>query len=197
MVKSRRRASAAKSRPNATVAWRPSVATSAAQRRHLDRLAVDDHRHRAVREAGRRDAEAGRARALHHDFGQGGGGEVEIARLLAQREVAHRAADQARLLALAVERPAARARAGLRRAGADRRGVRREWRRGRSLEMSGHQRAVFDMGRHVDALAARRGRNQHDHSDQRRRQAEEDQRRRPGCASNARPPADSAGARTR
>ncbi len=56
-------------------------------------------------EAGRRDPEARGVGALHHDLRQGGGGEIVIARLFAQREVAHRAADEARLLALAVERP--------------------------------------------------------------------------------------------
>ena len=55
-------------------------------------------------EAGRRDAEAGGARALHHDFRQRGGGEVEIADRRAEREVAHRAADQPRLFAVAVQR---------------------------------------------------------------------------------------------
>ncbi len=55
-------------------------------------------------EAGRRDAEAGGARALHHDFRQRGGGEVEIADRFAEREVAHRAADQPRLFAFAVQR---------------------------------------------------------------------------------------------
>ena len=76
----------------------------APQRRRLDRPSLDDHRHRAVGEAGRRDAEAGGARALHHDFRQRGGGEVEIADRRAEREVAHRAADQPGLFAVAVQR---------------------------------------------------------------------------------------------
>ena len=76
----------------------------APQRRRLDRPALDDQRHRAVGEAGRRNAEAGGARALHHHFRQRGGGKVEIADRFAEREVAHRAADQPGLFALAVQR---------------------------------------------------------------------------------------------
>ena len=76
----------------------------ASQRRRLERPAVDDHRHGAVGEAGRRDAESGGARALHHDFRRRGGGEVEIADRRAEREVAHRAAHQPGLFAVAVQR---------------------------------------------------------------------------------------------
>ena len=76
----------------------------APQRRRLDRPSLDDHRHRAVGEAGRRDAEAGGARPLHHDLRQRGGGEVEIAHRRAEREVANRAADQPGFFAVAVQR---------------------------------------------------------------------------------------------
>jgi hypothetical protein len=74
-----------------------------AQRRRLDRALVDDERHGAVRDAGQRDLEPRRPRAANHFVGRRGGREVEIERRLAEREVAHCAADEARLLAVAVE----------------------------------------------------------------------------------------------
>ena len=55
-------------------------------------------------DAGERDLEPRRPRAANHFVGRGGGREVEIERRLAEREIAHRAADEARLLAPAVER---------------------------------------------------------------------------------------------
>ena len=107
-------------------------------------------------EAGRRDAEAGGARALHHVFRQRRGGEIEIADRRAEREVAHRAADQPRLFALAVQR---RERAGeparLEQAAVGEPPV-AQCRAGRSFDPSRHEHAVLDMGRDVDALAARR-----------------------------------------
>ena len=74
-----------------------------AQRRRLDRPAIDDEGHRAMRDAGQRDLEAGRAGAANHLVGRGGRRQIEIIGRLAEREIAHRAADQARLLAFAVE----------------------------------------------------------------------------------------------
>ncbi len=75
-----------------------------AQRRHLDRPAVDDDRHRAVGEAGRDDLESGRPGAAHHLVGGRGRRQIEIERRFAERQIAHRAADQPRLLAPAVQR---------------------------------------------------------------------------------------------
>ena len=75
-----------------------------AQRRRFDRRPVDDQRDRAVRDAGRRDGRmpAALARAITI-VGRRGGGEVEVARRLAQQQIAHGAADQPRLFALRVE----------------------------------------------------------------------------------------------
>ena len=74
-----------------------------AQRRRLDRASVDDERHRPVGDAGQRDLEPRRPCTANHLVGRCRGREVEIEPRLAEREVAHRAADQARLLAFAVE----------------------------------------------------------------------------------------------
>ena len=49
--------------------------------------------------------------AAHHLVGQRGGGDVDVAERLAEQRVAHRAADDARLLAVAVEHREQRARA--------------------------------------------------------------------------------------
>ena len=104
MVKSRRRASARKSRPKATFARRPSVSTSAR------RVVVSIGRpslirgHGAVVDPRRRDLETRGLGARDRLGRDGGGGEVEIARLEAEREIADRAADDPRLVAAAVER---------------------------------------------------------------------------------------------
>ncbi len=95
-----------------------------AQGRGLDRPAVEDQRHRAVLDPGRREGDPRRLGAGDDDVGRRGGGEIEIAGRLAQQQVAHRAADQARLLAVAVQQ---RQRAGERR----RRRARRDRRAGR------------------------------------------------------------------
>ena len=50
------------------------------------------------------DAEAGRGGAADHLVGQRRGGEIDLADRLADQRVAHRAADHARLLAVAIER---------------------------------------------------------------------------------------------
>ena len=74
-----------------------------AQRRRFDRAPVDDDRHRAMRDAGQRDLEPRLSRAADDFVGGRGGREVEIDRRLAEREIAHRAADEPGLLAPAVE----------------------------------------------------------------------------------------------
>ena len=75
-----------------------------AQRRRFDRASFDDHRHRAVRDAGERDLEPGRMRAANHFVRRGGGRQVEIKDGRAEREIADRAADQPGLLARSAER---------------------------------------------------------------------------------------------
>ena len=104
MVKSRRRASAAKSRPNATLAHRPSVSTSSRS------VVVSSGRPSMMivtvpcaTPVSATLNPASRARRMTSS-GRGGGREVEIDRRLAEREIAHRAADEPGLLALAVER---------------------------------------------------------------------------------------------
>ena len=74
-----------------------------AQRRHLERPAVDHHGDGAVLDAGRHRLEARRGRAPDHLVGHRGGGDVELADRLAEQRIAHRAADHARLFAVAVE----------------------------------------------------------------------------------------------
>ena len=75
-----------------------------AQGRRLDRAPVDDDRHRAMLDAGQSDLEARLLRAADHLVGRRRGREVEIDRRLAERQIAHRAADEPGLLALSVER---------------------------------------------------------------------------------------------
>ena len=75
-----------------------------AQRRRFDRAPVDDEGHRAVRDAGRRDLEPSRLGAADHFVGRGGGRQVEIEDRLAERQIAHRSADEPGLLAPSVER---------------------------------------------------------------------------------------------
>ena len=74
------------------------------QGRGLDRTTVHDQRDRAVGEAGRRDRETGRRGASHRFARRSGRGEVEIARLQAEGQVAHRPADDPRLDVSAVQR---------------------------------------------------------------------------------------------
>jgi hypothetical protein len=74
-----------------------------AQRGDLDGPAVEDQRDGAVGDAGGREGDPRRLRPRHHDLGRGGGGEVEIAGRLTEQKVAHRPADEPRLLAVGVE----------------------------------------------------------------------------------------------
>ena len=74
-----------------------------AQRRHFKRRALGDERHSAMRDAGGDGAQTLRRRARHDLGGRRGRGDVDIARRRAEQHVAHRAADDARLLAAAVQ----------------------------------------------------------------------------------------------
>src|SRR5690606_1853389 len=76
----------------------------ASERRHLEARTLCDERHRAVLDAGRHRLEPGSPAAPDRLLRQGGGGKVDIARRLAEQEVTHRAANDARLLAIAIER---------------------------------------------------------------------------------------------
>ena len=103
MVKSRRSASFRQSRPKRTLAWRPKVSTSSrsvvTSNGRLSITTVIG----AVLDAGRHRLEARGADAADHLVGHGGGGEIDVADRLAEQRVAHRAADHARLLAVAIE----------------------------------------------------------------------------------------------
>ena len=103
MVKSRRSASRRQSRPNATLARRPSVSTSSRN---------------VVTSCGRPSAttvtvpcsmpvgtalKPAASTRRDHLVGRGGGGDVDVAHRLVEQRVAHRAADHARLLAVAIE----------------------------------------------------------------------------------------------
>jgi hypothetical protein len=74
-----------------------------AQGRDLERPPLDHDRDRAVVDAGRDRLEGGGGGAPHHLGRQGRGGDIEVARRHAQQRVAHRPADHARLLAVAIE----------------------------------------------------------------------------------------------
>ncbi len=125
-----------------------------AQRRHLERPAVDHHGDGAVLDAGRHRLEARRGGAAHHLFGHGRGGDVEFADRLAEQRVAHRAADHARLLAVAVEhREQPRQRAL-----AQPRGILQRAAAARSPHLSRNEiAALVDMGRHVGRARRRAG----------------------------------------
>jgi hypothetical protein len=73
------------------------------QRRHLERMAVDHYRDGAVSDAGGHRLEPCRFGAADHLGRQRRGGDVDLARMLAEKRVAHGPADRARLLAIAVE----------------------------------------------------------------------------------------------
>ena len=96
-----------------------------AQRGHLERMLVDDDGDGAVLDAGRHRLEAGGGDALDHFVRHRGGGDVDFRDRHSDERVAHRAADHARFLAVAVEhaeQARQRARAQPRRAGEAARG---------------------------------------------------------------------------
>ena len=72
--------------------------------RGFDRAAVHDQRDRAMGEASRRDPESGGLGPSHQLARRSGRGEVEIARLEAESQVADRPADDPRLDVSAVQR---------------------------------------------------------------------------------------------
>jgi len=74
-----------------------------AQGRHLEPFMIDHDGDGAVLDAGGHRLEAGRLRAPHHFVRQRRGGEVDFASRLADQNVAHGAADDAGLLAVAIE----------------------------------------------------------------------------------------------
>ena len=74
-----------------------------AQRGHLERVFVDDDGDGAVLDAGRHRLETGGGNAPHHLFRHRGSGDVDFLDRQTDKRVAHRAADRARLLAVAVE----------------------------------------------------------------------------------------------
>jgi hypothetical protein len=71
-----------------------------AQRRHLDDVAMADHRHRAVLNAGRRDLEASGLGPRHHRFRNGRRRDVDIGDRQPHQRIPHGAADNPRRLAL-------------------------------------------------------------------------------------------------
>ena len=183
MVKSRRSASARQSRPKRTLAWRPKVSTSSRKRRDFERPAVDHDGDGAVLDAGRHRLEARRGCAPDHLLRDRGGGDVEFADRLAEQRIPHRAADHARLLAVAVEHlragaPSAPSRshaASLSRAGGS-----------LTAPRPGHEIAAFvDMGRLVGRARRRAGEMREideaaDHQDQRADAERGQDLRRPG-----------------
>ena len=74
-----------------------------AQGRDLEGVAVEDHGHGAVLDAGGQAFKPAARGARGDICGQSGGGEVDIAVRQAHERVAHGAADHARLLAVAVQ----------------------------------------------------------------------------------------------
>ena len=81
-----------------------------AQGRDLERLRVDDQRDGAMLDAGRHALDAGEPGAADHLVRQRGGGDIDIADRKLQQRIADRAADDARLLAVAVQQSQARGR---------------------------------------------------------------------------------------
>ena len=76
----------------------------AAQRRDLDRLALDDRGDGAVGEAGRHRLDPRACQPRHHLFRGEAGGEIDVADLQAEQGVADAAADEAGLARLRVQR---------------------------------------------------------------------------------------------
>ena len=74
-----------------------------AQRGDLERMLVDDHGDGAVLDAGRHRLEAGGLHAAHHLLRHRGGGDVDLVDRHVDQRIAHRAADHARFLAVAIE----------------------------------------------------------------------------------------------
>ena len=153
MVKSRRSASRLPVAAEAHLGVAAEGLDVLAQRRHLERPAVDHHGDGAVLDAGRHRLEARGLGAPDHLVRHGGGGDVDLADRLAEQRVAHRAADHARLLAVAVEH----VEQPRQRALAQPRGARGASGRHVSLRPPRHELAVLDMRRLVGRARRRAG----------------------------------------
>ena len=103
MVKSRRSASATKSRPKRHFCAASVSLHVAAQGGHFEWRSVDDDRHRAVLDAGRDAFETTRGGARHHDARRSRRGNVDVRHRQAHQMIADRAADDAGFLAVVIE----------------------------------------------------------------------------------------------
>jgi hypothetical protein len=75
-----------------------------AQRGDLEWPPIDHDRHRAMGDPGRHRLEAGGGGTAHHLGGQRRGRDIDVAMRNTEQRVAHRAADDARLLVVAIEK---------------------------------------------------------------------------------------------
>ena len=173
MVKSRRRASAAKSRPNATLARRPSVSTSSRSVVVSIGRPSTIERHRAMRDAGRRDLEPRRSRAADHSSG--------VAVVARSKSTAGSPSARSRTAppTSRVSSPPPLSAASARASGPSSQerqilepSVLRDP-EGRSFEPSRDEHAVLDMRRDIDAVAARREGVEGDEAEHRRREADQ------------------------
>ncbi len=110
-------------------------------------MAINDDGHRAVREAGRTARKFAACARAATVSGVAVVGDVEFRDRLAEQGVADRAADEASLLAVAVEQ--VQACLGVRGFVAGPAQARAPRSRSRSLHAAGHDDAVFDVSRHV------------------------------------------------
>ena len=158
MVKSRRSASCRQSRPKRDLGVTAVGLDVLAQRGDLERRAVDHHGDGAVLDAGRHRLEAGGLDAAHHLLRHAPWWRRRSSPTgIAEQRVAHRAADHARLLAVAVEhveQPRQRAGAAARRS-SSRRSVRPV--SALTFRLPRHEFAVLDMRRHIGRARRRAG----------------------------------------
>ena len=120
-----------------------------AQRRDLERMLVDHDGHRAVLDAGRHGLEARRRHALQTSSGTAVVATSTSHDRHAQQRVAHRAADDARLLAVAIEHSEQRAATAPDVSQAALPSLRRCDRLRALLRGPWHEFSVFHMRRHV------------------------------------------------
>ena len=171
MVKSRRSASARQSRPKRTLAWRPKVSTSSRSVVTSNgRLSITTVMVPCSMPVGTGLKPAAVARRITSSRNRGGG-DVEFVDRLAEQRVAHRAADHARLLAVAIEHLRAAARAAPSRSHA---ASFSERARLAHRTSSRNELAVLDMGRLVGRARRRAGEMREideaaDHQDRARR----------------------------
>ena len=110
MVKSRRAASSCPVVGEGDARMAAVGLDVAAQGGDLEMPAADERRHRAVLDAGRDGADAGALEAPHDRLRRVGGREVDVLHVAAEQRIAHAAADEARLAAVARQRIDHRAR---------------------------------------------------------------------------------------